>query len=174
MMIIEMGGRSCYVDTDTLSAILARLAPNNRTVCAVAYKTGLRVSDVVGLKTADLVHCINNNYWLSLTEQKTGKMRKVKMDKKTVTALMATAGSVYVFEHRYDPNRHRARQTVYKDFKRAARAVLGRRTAASVHSIRKTYAVEKYRECGNLESVRRDMNHENIATTMLYAFSDKM
>lgn len=174
MMIIEIGGRSCYVDADTLTAILARLAPSNRAVCAVAYKTGLRISDVVALKTDDLRRCVDNNYWLSVTERKTGKVRKVKMDKKTVTMLMGNAGSVYVFEHRYNPDRHRARQTVYKDFKRNARAVIGRGTAASVHSIRKAYAVEKYRELGDIEKVRKDMNHENIATTVLYAFADKM
>ena len=173
-MILEIGGRSAFIDSDSLHKILGRLRPANRQACALALKTGLRIDDVLRLRTAALDERAANNYWLSVTESKTGKLRKVKVDKKTLSQLKAAAGAVYVFEHRCNPERHRARQTVYKDFKRCARDVIGVDTAASVHSLRKVYAVEKFKETGNLQQVQRDLNHSNISTTALYALSDKM
>lgn len=173
-MILELGGRSAYVDMDSLNRVFELLRPVNRVACSLALQTGLRIDDVLSLRKADLEQCVKNNYWLCVVEQKTGKARKIKMDKRTVSQLMSMSGAVYVFEHKSNPDKHRVRQTVYKDFKRCAREVLGVKTDVSVHSIRKVYAVRKYRETGDLARVQKSLNHSNMATTVLYALADKM
>ena len=53
--------------------VLAALTPANRLVCRVCVATGLRVGDVVALRTAQL----RPQFWI--TEQKTGKRRRVQL-----------------------------------------------------------------------------------------------
>lgn len=173
-MVFEIGGRSGYIDSDSLRRILGQLQPVNRVACVFALRTGLRIDDVLRIRRRDVARAVRNNYWLTVTERKTGKPRKIHIDGDIAKELTALAGSVYIFEHRSDPDRHRTRQTVYKDFKRCCRAVLGADTNASVHSLRKVYAVDKYRETGSLERVKNSLNHNSVTTTMLYAFADKL
>ena len=52
---------------------MAALTPANRLVCRVCVDTGLRVGDVVSLRTAQLAR----QFWI--TEQKTGKRRRVNL-----------------------------------------------------------------------------------------------
>ena len=57
--------------------------------------------------------------------------------------------------------------------KRAARAF---RLPQNVgpHSFRKVYAVELLRKYGDLERVRRALNHGSYTTTMVYAMADRL
>lgn len=42
------------------------------------------------------------------------------------------------------------------------------------HSARKIYAVDLYHRTGDLEAVRKALNHTDQAVTMLYAFADEL
>ena len=170
----EMGGRSTYIPADKVQLILQQLQPLNRLRCEFSLQTGFRIDDVLSMQTADLIRAVDNNYWLLLHEKKTGKSRSVRVTKDTVRRLMAVAGAVFVFECRDDVYKHRCRQTVYRDFKQAAQNVLGRGATASVHSLRKNYAVDLYARTNDLLRVQRDLNHNNISTTVLYALADKL
>lgn len=46
----------------------------------------------------------------------------------------------------------------------------------SPHSARKVYAVGEYRRTGDLDVVRRKLNHDpaHVATTLVYALSDQL
>jgi site-specific recombinase XerC len=55
--------------------------------------------------------------------------------------------------------------------KRAARA-FRLKVNAGPHSARKVYAVELMRKYGDLEKVRRALNHDSAAVTLLYALAD--
>ena len=71
-----------------------------------------------------------------------------------------------------DPAKPRTRQALWKDIKRAARAC--RLTAnAAPHSMRKVCAVELLRQYGNIDRVRRALNHGSVEVTMIYAMADK-
>ena len=59
--------RAGFVEFETLAAITAQLTPANRLVCEIALATGLRVSDVLGLRIERL------NLRPTVIEQKTGK-----------------------------------------------------------------------------------------------------
>lgn len=42
------------------------------------------------------------------------------------------------------------------------------------HSARKIFAVDLYRRTGDLEAVRKALNHSDQAVTMIYAFADEL
>lgn len=145
--------------------VLAALTPANALVCRVCAHTGLRVGDVVALRTADL----RPQFWI--TEAKTGKRRRVNLPKQLLADLKAQAGQTWVFEGARGPGKHRTRQAVWHDVKRAARAFRLPQNVG-VHSLRKRYAVEQLSKSrGNFARVQRLLNHADMATTMIYAMS---
>lgn len=145
--------------------VLDLLTVENRLVMRVLLHTGLRVSDALQLRTEQLAP----NFWV--TEQKTGKRRQVGLPAVLLADLKAHAGAVWVFPGA-DPAKHRSRQAVWKDVKRAARACRLTHNAAP-HSARKVYAVELLRKYGDIERVRRALNHGGIEVTLIYAMADK-
>ena len=159
--------KSEYTDPELLEHILYALMPTNRLVCRVCLQTGLRVGDVLQLRTAAL------KKQMTVTEQKTGKKRRITLPAALLRDMQQQAGSVFVFEHRNDPNRPRTRQAVYADLKRAAKAF---RLSENLtpHSLRKVYAVRLYEKCGSLEKVQHVLNHDRETTTLLYALADKL
>jgi integrase len=156
-----------YIVQEAMEQVLGILTPSNRLVMRVILHTGLRVSDVLSLQTMQ----VKRQFYV--TESKTGKRRRVNLPDALVRDLLEQAGSRYVFEHRTDPARHRTRQAVWADVKRAARAY---RLPANVgtHTARKVYAVELMRRYGDLDKVRRALNHDNGMVTLLYAMADTL
>lgn len=145
--------------------ILAALTPQNRLVMRTALQTGLRISDVLELRPEQL----KSHFWV--TERKTGKRRQVGLPEPLLSDLKNAAGERWVFEGR-SPKDHRTRQAVWKDMKRAAKAF---RLPVNVgpHSARKVYAVELLRKYGDIDRVRRALNHNSEVITLLYAMADK-
>ena len=157
--------KSEYINPDMVEHILYALTPANRLVCQVCLHTGLRVGDVLQLRTADL------KQRMTITEQKTGKKRRVCLTASLLRELQQQAGKVYVFEHRTDPGKHRTRQAVYLDLKRAAKA-FRLKINLTPHSLRKIYAVCLYQKSCDLKKVQTALNHEYDSVTLLYALAD--
>lgn len=154
-----------YLLFEQMEYVFAALTPANRLVCRVCVATGLRVGDVVQLRTADL----KPQFWI--TEQKTGKRRRVNLTAALLAELKDQAGKVWVFEGSKGPDHHRTRQAVWRDVKRAAKAFRLPQNV-SVHSLRKVWAVDKLEKArGNLAVVQRGLNHSDQATTMIYAMA---
>ena len=151
------------IKTDDIGVFLRLLMPSNALVLETALQTGLRVSDVLSLRSDKL------KQRMTVREQKTGKSRRVYISADLLRRLQRQAGSVFVFPNTLDPFRHRCRQTVWKDVKRAAKALRVDYNAAP-HSCRKSYAVDLYRREG-FAAVQRALQHDNPATTMLYLAS---
>lgn len=148
--------------------VLAALMPTNRLVCRVCLATGLRVGDVVALRTGQL----SRQFWL--TESKTGKRRRVNLTDALLRDLRAQAGPLWVFPGARDPAKHRTRQAVWADVRRAAKA-FRLPQHVSPHSLRKVYAVRLMeRSKGDLGRVRRALNHSDAATTLVYAMADEL
>ena len=145
--------------------VLSVLTPGNALVMRVALHTGLRLSDCLNLRTDQLAP----RFWI--TEGKTGKRRQIGLPQPLLNDLKSAAGSYWVFEGS-NPKKHRTRQAVWKDVKRAADAFRLRQNVAP-HSARKIYAVELLEKYGDIEKVRRALNHSSIAVTMIYAMADK-
>lgn len=141
--------------------MFAALMPENRLVCRTCVATGLRVGDVLALKPQQLA----TQFWI--TEQKTGKRRRVNLKQELLDDLKKHSGKEWVFPGR-DPRKHRTRQAVWRDVKRAAKAFRLPQNVA-VHSLRKVYAHEMLTKSkGDLSKVQRALNHSDAATTMVY------
>lgn len=154
-----------YLIEREVEQVLGLLTPENRLICRVLLHTGLRISDVLELRTEQL----KPNFWI--TEKKTGKRRQVGIPKQLLSDIQAQAGKVWAFPGAR-AGQHRTRQAVWKDVKRAARAM--RLTAnAAPHSLRKVYAVKLLEEYGDLERVKRALNHSGVEVTLIYAMADK-
>lgn len=150
---------------DAMNAILRLLTPENALVCLVCLSQGLRVGDALRLKPADLLKDS-----VTIREEKTGKRRKLRFSRALKEAMLGVSGRVWVFPHRTDPLRHRTRQAVYKDIRRAGKAL--RVEHLGTHSMRKTFAVRRYAACGDMRKVKALLNHSSEAVTMLYALAE--
>ena len=153
-----------YLLQREVDMVLAALMPGNRLVMEVVLHTGLRVGDVLALRTAQ----IKGKFWI--TEQKTGKRKNVGLPADLRERILAQAGPEWAFPGR-DPAKPRTRQAVWKDVKRAARALRLPQNVGT-HSGRKVYAVELRKKYGDLERVSRALNHTSIETTLIYALAD--
>lgn len=155
-----------YLLRREMDHVLAALTLSNRLVCRVCLQTGLRVGDVVSLKTRDL----KGQFWI--VESKTKKRRRVNLPRDLLNQITAQAGEVWAFPGR-KPGQHRTRQAVWADVKRAAKAFRIRQNVAP-HSFRKVYAVELLRRCGDVKRVQRALNHSDCATTMVYVMAAEL
>ena len=148
-----------------VDGVLANLMPGNALVMRVALHTGLRVGDVLSLKTDQLAP----RFWV--TESKTGKRRQIGLPEPLLSDIKNQADGVWAFPGD-KPGKPRTRQAVWKDVKRAARAMRLPQNVGT-HSARKVYAVDLMQKYGDIDRVRRALNHSNMAVTLVYAMADK-
>lgn len=161
--------RSEWVERDKMKLILALLTYENQLAIELSLRYGMRIGDVLNIKTEQARKGL-----FSYREEKTGKRRRIKLNKDLQSKLLSIGGKIYVFENRIDWKRHRTRQAVYKDIVRASKA-LRLAGCISCHSARKIYAVDKYKATGyNLKKVQQLLNHSDEAVTMIYALADKL
>lgn len=164
-------GKADYIEREELLHVLALLTPENRLAMEISLATGLRISDVLALRSAQLAPRMR------VTEAKTKKVRSVRLPAELLrrAQLLAHHGSEWVFPHRLDPAKHRTRQAVWCDLQRAAHAVrLPAAMQCSPHSARKGAAVALYRRSGDLDKVRKFLAHDRPETTLLYAMADAL
>jgi len=156
-----------YLLEKEVDRVLAALMPSNRLAMRVVLHTGLRISDVLNLRPEQL----KAQFWVS--ELKTGKRKRVALPAPLLADLQRHSGKYWVFPGRSDPKKHRTRQAVWWDIKRAAKAFRLPQNIGT-HSGRKVYAVKLMDKYGDFDRVRRALNHSanHDATTMIYAMAD--
>lgn len=159
--------RTDYTSQESFEHILSALMPENRLALIVSMTTGLRIDDVLHLRTKDII-----KGRFTITEMKTHKRRRVSLSKALVDSLYYYAGRYYVFEHRLDEKRCRTRQAVFKDLKRACELLRISELNLAPHSARKIFAVGEFQRTCKIETVQRLLNHSDEAVTMLYAMAD--
>lgn len=169
-----MGGdgvRTTYATRGQMAHILAALMPTNALIVRLCMATGLRVSDVLELRTAQLKRR------QTIRERKTGKTRRVQWPAQLYEEMQQQAGRLWVFECRTDPRKHRTRQAVHKDIKRAERVfkrsgAVRRCQNLGTHTARKIAAVDAYKR-GGMPAAQRLLQHSDPLITRLYALSDR-
>lgn len=160
--------RTEYIERREMEHVLATLMPTNRLVLEVAMHTGLRVGDVLAMRTDKLASR------MYVREAKTGKTRRISLTRDLLDRMIAQAGKIWVFEGRCDYRRHRTRQAVWLDLRRSAE-LLRVKAHIGPHSTRKIYAVDALRRAGgDLGAVQRLMGHSDPAVTMIYAMADHL
>jgi site-specific recombinase XerD len=166
--------RSDFVDTNTVGHILWALQPANKLVCEVSLQTGWRVDDVLHLTTKQIKEALQKKRCtVSVEEQKTGKRSTRYLPRELCERLLEQSGRIYVFEGRDDYRKARSRQAVFLDLKRVAKK-FNIKLNLSPHSLRKNYAVYLRDQGKSLAEIQKILNHDNIATTMLYAMADEL
>lgn len=107
--------RAEWIPGDVMGALLAAMMPANALALEASMATGLRIGDVLAITRQQ---CARGRFTVS--EEKTGKHRRVYLPKKLQERMFAQAGRFFVFEHRLDEKKHRTRAAVYKDLRRVA------------------------------------------------------
>ena len=162
--------RSDYIDPNYFLLILRALTTENRLAVLVSMYTGLRISDVLSLKTNQI-----RKQRFTVKEQKTGKSKRIRLSDELTEDLLKIAGRVYVFSNRLDEKKTRTRQAVYKDIQRACKLLrVSSSYVVSPHSARKIYAVRVYRDRLDIGKVKNLLNHDSEAVTMIYAMADQL
>ena len=151
-----------------LEHVLRLLTPENALAMRVAIHTGLRIGDVLALRPP-----VKRQFYIR--EQKTRKVRRVNLTDELVRQLNANGNKAWCFPGRLRPKtRHRTRQAVWKDVKRAA-AALRLPVHVSPHTARKVYAVGKLEASrGDLDAVRRALNHTDTTVTAVYTMAEAL
>lgn len=103
----------------------------------MAIATGLRISDVLSIETDKLRDKngeLGNRNRITVRELKTGKNRRVYLPNELLEKMIRIAGKYYVFEGRINPKKHRTRQAVAKDMKRARQILRAKKLVVSPHT----------------------------------------
>lgn len=163
--------RTDYCEKQFFLIVLGALTLENRLAVLVSLYTGLRISDVLSLKTEQI-----KKQRFTVIESKTGKKRKIRLSNDLLDDLLKISGKIYVFSNRLDYRKPRTRQAVYKDLKRACDLFrISKTLTISPHTARKIYAVElRYDDKINLSRVQELLNHSSEAVTMIYAMADEL
>lgn len=164
--------KSEYIDPDKLKFILDLMMPDNANAVRVSLITGLRIGDVLALRQEN----IDQSGAVHTVCDKTGKPFEGEIPSGFACELKRRAGkdSVWLFPSP-SPRRigkPRTRQAVWRDIKRAAKICAVPRNVTP-HSARKVYAVDKFKKNG-LEAAQTSLQHDRLATTLIYAFSDQI
>jgi len=162
--------RTDYILREELSHLLAALTPPNRLALEISLATGLRIGDVLAMRSDQLRTA--NQRRFTVRQAKTGKNRRIQLPLELYNRALALAGRCYVFEHRLDWRKHRTRQAVWADLKRIARMYRCKANVAP-HSARKVFAVDQYRK-GGLKRTQELLGHSQEAVTVLYAMADEL
>ena len=165
-----------------VSLIIGLMYEENALAMQVAFETGLRISDVLSLRTKQI-----KQKTFTVTEQKTGKKRKIKLSDALKSSLTKISGEVWVFPHRTDKTKHRTRQAVWKDIKRVERILYeqgylqstdtgrhsknDKRPVLGTHSGRKTFARRYYDDTQDFDGLRQRLNHQRDEITVVYLMS---
>lgn len=153
-----------YLYQKEIDRVLAALMPQNQLIVRVMLHTGMRLSDVLNLRSEGLA----TSGWY--TEAKTGKKRRYGLPRPLLDAILEQAGPEWAFPGR-KKGTHKTRQAVWKDIKRAAIAFRLPQNVGA-HSMRKVYAVRLMQKYGKLERVQRNLNHASSSVTAIYAMAD--
>lgn len=168
--------KSDYLSAAEAEQLIAALPYEYRPIVIAAVETGFRIGDLCAAKAfaVDL-----KERTLMLCEQKTKKWRTVELSNKMLYALQGFSQDLekkllcqkYLFER--EPLTGMSRQTVWRWVTRTwDRLHKGEGRNISPHSFRKLYAVSLRKKGASLADVKRDLNHDRIETTMIYALAD--
>ena len=158
--------KSRYLEEGEIKALRSVLTDEAFLPLRLSLETGLRIGDVVGLKTA-AVKADGIHY----TAQKTGKPGVAIISADLRRRLCLKERRKWLFPSPYKPDKHLTRQAVWARMKAAGKRAGVDLEGLSPHAMRKVCAVEIYRQKG-FDAVMRALQHTSSATTEIYAFAD--
>jgi site-specific recombinase XerD len=110
---------------------------------------------------------------MTIFELKTNKKRKITFPTEIYNEMVGQAGKYFVFQGRNNNLKKRTRQAVFKDLKKITK-IYNLKLNIAPHSCRKIFAVENYKKYRDLNRIKKLLNHESEAVTMLYTLADEI
>ena len=168
--------RSDYLYDQEADELIAALPYEYRNIVLAAVETGFRIGDLC--RAPMWAYDIKENT-ITLREEKTGKYRTAYVTPRLRVAILGEsekraggfALQTYLFERERGVGV--SRSTIWRWVTRTwERLHKGSGRKITPHSFRKLYAVNLRQKGRSLEDIRRDLNHERIETTCIYAFAD--
>jgi integrase len=154
---------------DRMTGVLAAKHGKYKVMWLIGIETGLRISDILGLRVGDV-----SSGQLMVQEQKTNKAKKVRLSGSLMRVIAAHQrryslrdDHFLVFSRDHLPYRAVSRQQAWRVIKAASRSVGFE--GIGTHSMRKTFARDRFfASGGDMEAVRRSLAHDHIITTLGY------
>ena len=174
LSILFYGGKMTTVDpirkrTD-IEKIKSVLLENNYRdylFFEVGINTGLRISDILKLKVSD----IRGKYYIELKEQKTGKLKKFRMNNILRSELedyiLAKNDNNYLFESFRTSGNPLERTRAYCILNHAAK-VAGVKIKMGTHTMRKTFGFHFYQQTKDIALLQVLFNHSSPSVTLRY------
>lgn len=154
-----MNGITTNHTTGTPTAISKWVLKNDDILLLVLERTGLRVSEMLSIPSCQfLTQCV-----VLIPGSKNSYAREVDLS-------FIEKEYRYNFEHFLEIVKHANRYRVYRAAKRAGKTILisGNKRRSVCHGYRYRYIVDLYKKGLQLDEVRRDIGHKDIAMTAKY------
>ncbi len=169
-------------DKKKIEALLTYLRGKNERdflLCKFQLNTGLRISDVVGVRFSDLLtENLNFKDYFILNEQKTGKEKKIKLNEELRKAVKSfiKANDLnpdnYIFKSRKGSDEHITVTQAYRILKEAS-GVVGIENFGT-HSLRKTWGFWTYKASKyNIGLIMSIFSHSSQAISLRYIGIDQ-
>lgn len=154
--------------SEAKTEIKRRQADRNWMLCLLGFNTAFRAEDLLQLKVLEL-----QNGYISIKENKTGKMQNFRMNLKLYEDIQEYIDRNKLTQYDYmffgQKNRSMAitRQQADSVLKEAAKGTK-LKSRFSLHSMRKTFGYRYYKDNGKLLTLMKMYNHNDTITTLLY------
>ncbi|MFC5472105.1 site-specific tyrosine recombinase/integron integrase [Cohnella suwonensis] len=142
--------------------------PKHRAILVLTYSSGLRVSEVVRLRMADIDR---DRKTLLVRQGKGRKDRQTLLSEAAYATVLAYVkqekpGGGWLFPGA-DSNRHLTERTIQKVFEQSVKKAEIRKNV-SVHSLRHSFATHLLEGGIDIRYIQQLLGHKNVATTEIY------
>lgn len=148
-----------------MKSVLMQQHCRNYFLFVLGINTGLRISDLLSLKVSD----VRNRSHIIITEQKTGKLKRFKINTELQKHISDFIGSLkdndYLFKSRRGP-KHIKRVQAWKILNAAAKEV--GLNEIGTHTLRKTFGYHFYKRYKDVAVLQEIFNHSSPAVTRRY------
>lgn len=143
----------------------------------IGVNTALRISDLLSLRMTDVKSLDPKQPSLKLKEQKTGKIRKIVINRAALTVMQRRLKSYpknkWLFQSealnlgRRHPAQAINRRSVSRVFEQVGQRIAPK-VALGTHSMRKTRGYAMHKAGRTIESIAKVLNHSSPSVTMRY------
>ncbi len=156
------------------------LSPRVRPLPKLLLDTGLRVSELIGLRVQD----VDSKNKTIRVRGKGNKMRNLPVKDKALRALQthledyfprhSPNDNFFIFQSQSGPNlgQQMTRSGIAQMVRKLARKAKLQNVRSSPHTFRHTFATHSYRRGCGLPALQKMLGHSNIKTTMIYVTTD--
>ena len=159
-------------DIEKIKSVLLKMSYRDYLFFEVGINTGLRISDILKLKVSD----IRGKYYIELKEQKTGKMKKFRMNSVLRSELenyiVTKNDDNYVFESLRTSGNPLERTRAYRILNQAAK-IAKLSIKIGTHTMRKTFGFHFYQQTKDIALLQVLFNHSSPSVTLRYIGIDQ-